>query len=88
MIYQSRRFWAFKKIYKDLPEQVKRATEEAYKLFARDPSHPSLRFKPLQGFDDLYSVRVNDQYRAVGVLKESTVYWEWIGTKNDFMNRY
>jgi plasmid maintenance system killer protein len=55
-----------------------------WKLFDRDPGHPSLRFKKLQGRDDIWSVRVNEQYRAVGVRSGDTIQWIWIGNHNEF----
>jgi len=40
--------------------------QTGYAQFARNPSHPSLRFKKLAGYDQIWSVRINDQYRAIG----------------------
>ena len=56
----------------------------AYQLFADNPNHPSLRFKKLQGDSDIWSVRINEQYRAVGVRSGDTIEWIWIGTHNEF----
>lgn len=36
------RFWRF---YDNLPEDVQRDADEAYKLWQSDPGHPSLQFK-------------------------------------------
>ena len=36
-----------------------------YHLFAANPEHPSLRFKKLKGYSNVWCVRINDQYRAV-----------------------
>ena len=52
--------------------------------FAHKPDHPSLRFKKLGGCADVWSVRINDQYRAVGRRSGDTVVWFWIGTHNAF----
>lgn len=49
-----------------------------------DPRHPSLRFKKLGGYGNVWSVRINDQYRAVGEREGDTIHWAWIGTHNDF----
>jgi len=47
-----------------------------------------LRFKKLQAHDNLWSVRINEQYRAVGVRSGDTVEWIWIGTHNEFDNLF
>ena len=52
--------------------------------FAKDPGHPSLRFKKLAGYEQVWSVRINEQYRAVGERDGDTVVWVWIGSHNDF----
>ena len=60
----------------------------AYQVFAVNPEHPSLRFKKLQGGGEFWSVRINDQYRAVGVRAGDTIQWIWIGTHNEFDNLF
>jgi len=52
------------------------------------PGHPSLRFKKLGGYDQVWSVRINEQYRAVGERMGDTIFWSWIGTYNDFDNLF
>jgi hypothetical protein len=32
----------------------------------------------------VYSVRIDLDWRAVGVLKDDTVVWFWIGSHNDY----
>ena len=56
----------------------------AYGLFAENPDHPSLRFKKLGGYEHVWSVRINEQYRAVGERTADTIVWVWIGSHNDF----
>jgi hypothetical protein len=60
------------------------AARRAYAFFAQNPDHPSLRFKKLGGYDYVWSVRVNEQYRAVGERHGDTITWAWIGTHNEF----
>lgn len=60
------------------------AARHAYAQFLKNPGHPSLRFKKLGGFANAWSVRVNEQYRAVGERDGDTIYWVWIGTHNEF----
>ena len=74
-------FW---RAYDHLGPRVRDAARRAYRLFAENPSHPSLRFKKLGGYEDLWSVRINEQYRAVGERRTDTIVWVWIGSHNDF----
>lgn len=74
-------FW---RAYAALDERARQAARRAYAIFARDPGHPSLRFKKLGGYDHIWSVRINEQYRAVGERSGDTIIWVWIGTHNDF----
>jgi mRNA-degrading endonuclease RelE of RelBE toxin-antitoxin system len=74
-------FW---ELYEKLPEEIRERAEKAYDLWLENHSHPSLQFKKLQGYKDLYSVRINQSYRVVGKLKEDTIYWFWIGSHADF----
>jgi hypothetical protein len=60
----------------------------AYQLFAENPDHPSLRFKKLQGSDRIWSVRISEQFRAVGVRSGDTIEWIWIGTHTEFDNLF
>jgi hypothetical protein len=46
---------------------VKVRARMAYQVFAINPGHSSLRFKKLEGGDKFWSVRISEQYRAVGV---------------------
>lgn len=78
-------FW---RAYAKLQEPVRQAARRAYLLFVHNPSHPSLRFKKLAGTDRFWSVRINEQYRAVGERDGDTIVWAWIGTHNEFDNLF
>lgn len=78
-------FW---RLYHALDPRIQSAARRAYELFAHDPDHPSLRFKKLQGYDNIWSVRINEQYRAVGMRDGDTITWVWIGSHNDFDNQF
>jgi plasmid maintenance system killer protein len=71
-----------------LSEGNRLAAQRAYALFAEDPKHPSLRFKKLGGYDDVWSVRINEQYRAIGTRHGDTITWVWVGTHNEFDNLF
>lgn len=74
-------FW---KAYSALSEVNRQAARRAYALFAANPDHPSLRFKKLGGYEHVWSVRINEQYRAIGERRGDTIIWAWVGTHNEF----
>lgn len=78
-------FW---RLYAPLPEAVKLRAKEVFRLFSANPDHPSLRWKKLRSGRNYWSVRVNDQYRAVGVRQGETIEWFWIGTHNEFDKQF
>lgn len=53
-------------------------------MFLADPSHPSLRFKKLGTYEHVWSVRINEQYRAMGERRGDTIVRVWVGTHNEF----
>ena len=76
-------FW---RAYESLDQRICEAARRAYRLFAENPDHPSLRFKKLGGYEDLWSVRISEQYRAVGERQGDSVIWIWID--NEFDNLF
>jgi hypothetical protein len=78
-------FW---RAYNDLAPSTKERAKTAWQLFEKNPDHPSLRFKKLQAHNSLWSVRINEQYRAVGIRSGEVIQWIWIGTHNDFDNLF
>ena len=75
------RFWA---AYDDLPEPVRDAAREAYRLFRENSNHPGVQFKRIQTREPIYSVRVTLGYRAVGLLEADEIVWFWIGSHADY----
>ena len=63
-----------------LPDRVKRAARKNYKLWKKDPDHPSLQFKRVGKKYPAYSVRVGIGWRAIGVKENDTMIWFWIGS--------
>jgi len=74
-------FWH---LYHALPADARAKARQAYRLFLRDPDHPSLRFKKLKGTGDLWSIRFGSDYRAVCERFGDRVEWVWIGTRQSF----
>jgi hypothetical protein len=79
----TQRFW---QLFATLPPEARKIAAKNYQLWLRDPQHPSLRFRRLQGSDDLYTVRIGDRYRAIGEMESGEITWTWIGSHADYNN--
>ncbi len=75
------RFWVF---YRQLPEPIRKQAREAYRRFMEHPFHPSLQFKQVHTTKPIYSVRINLDYRALGVRDQDEIIWFWIGTHAEY----
>jgi hypothetical protein len=64
--------------------EVQRDAKRAYRLLQKNPAHPGLQFKKLAGEDDIYSVRIGLEYRALAVMKKNRIVWYWIGNHSDY----
>ena len=71
-------FW---RAYRSLPPDVRAQARKAYRLWAENPRHPSLRFAPK---GDYWSVRVSRGWRALARQHEGTFYWFWIGAHDGY----
>jgi len=67
---QSRTTRLFWRLFSNLPLDVQRDAQRAYRLFQQNPSHPGLQFKKVEGEDDIYSARIGLGYRALAVVKD------------------
>jgi hypothetical protein len=77
---KSRRDPDFQKAFLRLPESVRAQARAAYSLFAQEPYHRSLHFKRVHQHEPLYSVRIGEHYRALGLWEGDTIFWFWIGS--------
>jgi len=77
-------FWS---TYARLDANVRRSARKAYRLWAKNPFHPSLHFECINREESIWSVRVTRGYRAIGVFEGDTVTWFWIG-RHDTYERF
>ncbi len=75
----------FRKAFASLPKDIQQQAKDAYKEFKRDPFYPSLRFKRVHSTKPIYSVRINVEYRVVGVQSENEMTWFWVGSHDDYI---
>lgn len=74
----SSKFW---KAYSELPAPIQIIAVKQYKIWLKDPAHPSLRVKKIGNF---WSCRVTDSYRALAVMDQETAVWFWICTHQEY----
>jgi hypothetical protein len=66
--------------YHNLPPEIRTSAQKSYRLWSTNPFHPSLHFKCINHNENIWSVRITRNYRAIGVLQGDTVTWFWIGS--------
>ena len=72
-------FWAcFNALSPDIQSQAR----EKFRLWQQEAFNATLHFKPLAG--DVWSVRVNQNYRALGRRRGQLIAWFWIGTHAEY----
>ena len=74
----------FRALFDEMPAEVRNQARRAYRLFQDNPNYPSLRFKPVHATQPIYSVRIGQGYRAVGVVSGEEIVWYWIGSHADY----
>ncbi|HEY5891837.1 MAG TPA: hypothetical protein VIT91_01280 [Chthoniobacterales bacterium] len=72
---------SFRKDFARLPGRIQVLAREKYRLWQRDPRHPSLHFKKV---GEYWSVRIDDNYRAIGRIFEGRMYWFRICAHDDY----
>ncbi len=70
--------------FRRLPRRIQELARKNYRLWKRDPAHPSLDFKQVSRRSPIYSVSVGIGWRAVGVKKQDAMIWFWIGSHADY----
>jgi hypothetical protein len=73
------RFWSF---YYALPLEIQELANKQHALLEQNPKHPSLHFKEVG--KQLWSVRVNDSYRALALSVPTGFLWFWIGLHDEY----
>jgi hypothetical protein len=81
---QSQTTRQFRELLAAAPLAVRERANSAYQLWTANPEHPSLRFKKVHTYLPIYSVRIDLDWRAVGVLREGVVVWFWVGPHSEY----
>ena len=74
----------FRRLYAQLPAEIRRRARKAYLTWQQNPESPGLYFKRVGENAPIYWVRIGRNYRALGTLRGDTVTWYWIGKHEDY----
>ena len=72
---------SFRSRFQALPPEARPLAVKSFRLWPRDPFHPSIHFKRVGQF---WSARVGSDYRALAVVTGERVEWFWIGPHNEY----
>jgi hypothetical protein len=72
---------SFRSRLKQLPPDLQALARKNFKLWLRDPAHPSLHFKKAGEF---WSARVGSRHRALARWNQDKVEWFWIGSHDEY----
>lgn len=78
----------FGKRFQKLPSHIREKAFKAFKNFEEQNQSTfsrGLEFKQIKG--TLHSIRIDDNYRALGYKAIDIMYWEWIGTHDEYIRR-
>jgi hypothetical protein len=67
-----------------LPITIQKRARAAYRRFQANPQHAGLQFKKVHATRPVYSARINDDFRAVGVMDGNDIVWFWIGKHEEY----
>lgn len=75
-------FW---KLYDALPDDVQYRADAAYALWQINPYAHGLYFKQVGNRRPVYSVRIGQNYRALGIVEDDVILWFWIGEHDEYI---
>jgi hypothetical protein len=67
-----------------LPDGIQKRARAAYERFRENPQHPGLEFKKVHRNRPVYSARINDDYRVVGIMDGEDIVWFWVGKHEEY----
>jgi len=70
---------SFRSLFASASPERQARIRAAYRQWAQNPAHPSLRFKKVHPRLPISSARVDLDWRAVGVLESDTLVWFRVG---------
>lgn len=72
---------SFRKLYAELPKEVRDQARKRFRLWSDHPRHPSLHFKKV---GEYWSARVDNDYRVLGTLTDGCMIWFFNGRHSGY----
>lgn len=76
----------FKKLYEDLPLEVRKKLAKQLNFLQNNLSHPSLHAKKIKGHFNIWEARIDYHYRFTFNLEKDTVILRAIGIHDEALN--
>jgi hypothetical protein len=70
--------------YRLLEPEVRSSARKAYRIWSKNPFHPSLRFKCVNREESVWSIRITLEYRALCIFEDGEVTWFWVGLHDEY----
>jgi hypothetical protein len=67
-----------------LPVATRKQARKQFRIWLKNPQHPSLHFKPVGNY---WSARVNRDIRVLGVRRGEEIVWFFIGKHDGYEGR-
>ena len=72
---------SFRSRLRTLSPEIRTLAVKNFRLWLRDPRHPSIQFKKVGHF---WSARIGSDYRALAIAADERVEWFWIGPHDEY----
>jgi hypothetical protein len=70
--------------FHNLPEEIQITTRKKFNIWKDNHFHPGLQFKCVNAAQNIWSVRISRDYRALGVVNNNEIIWYWAGSHKDY----
>jgi hypothetical protein len=74
----------FRKLLRDLPNEIRGQAFKAYRLWWSDQRHPAVRYKKVHENPAVWSASIGIHYRALAAINGDRVVWFWIGSHAEY----
>ncbi len=76
---------SFRRDFAKLPRDVQQRARQSYARFKLNPNLPGLYFKLVNSAQRVWSVRITDSYRALGIRRDAdNIVWFFIGPHDEY----
>jgi hypothetical protein len=75
---------SFREAFARFPKGIQSRARAAYQRFRIDPYHTGLQFKKVHRTRPVYSARVTNDYRVMGIMDGDEIVWYRIGRHEEY----